>query len=230
MSLSDRQPGWRGRRLTDHSCSQTVGSTDTLASLQPQEVTCCLITCLLPCTSSRLCNLRLNRADLAGMSHLSLMCVHYWWERKEAEILTGCETNLLSMALSQCIRWRHLLLPSLQVGKLNWAYILREGLYCLQPLQNVNHSEHLWEVSNWCRSYFNSLVDCCLPLFGPPCLVHLSSIHLAIILLSVPCVYCDWKKSPFVVKSLSDLFKVLVCLGFVSCPISGMWFPFFYYP
>lgn len=118
------QAAWLGRRqLTDHSCSWTVGSTDAVASLQPQEVTCCLITCLLPCTSSRLCNLRLNRADLAGMSHLSL-CVHYWWQRKKAEMLIGCDKSLLSSALSQCIRWRHLFFPSLQVGKCNWAYIL----------------------------------------------------------------------------------------------------------
>lgn len=95
------QTAWLGRRrLTDHSCSRTVGSTDAVASLQLQEVNCCLITCLLPCTSSRLCNLRLNRADLAEMNHLSLMCVHYWWQRKKAEILTGCGTSLLSMALS----------------------------------------------------------------------------------------------------------------------------------
>ena len=44
------------------------------------------------------------KTDLARMSHLSLMYVHYWWERKEAGILAGCDIRLLSTALSQCIR------------------------------------------------------------------------------------------------------------------------------
>lgn len=89
-----------------------------------------------------------------------------------------------------------------------------EGRFVSLPPSKI-HLEYLWQIRNRCRIYLISLVDCCRR--------HLSSIHLAIISLSSPSGYCGWKKSP-VLKSLSVLFKVVVSLGFVSCPILEMWF------
>lgn len=107
------------------------------------------------------------KADLARMSHLCSMCVQCWWERKEAGILAGCDTRLLSTALSQCIRWRHLFFPSLCIAcKLenSLGSQTEEGSIFPPPLQNVKHSERLG-LWNWCRSYFISLVDGCSPVF-----------------------------------------------------------------
>lgn len=102
------------------------------------------------------------KADLVRMSHLCLMCVQCWWERKEAG------TRLLSTALSRCIRWRHLFFPSLCIAcKLenSLGSQTEEGSIFPWPLQNVRHSERLGQVWNWCRSYFISLVDGYSPVF-----------------------------------------------------------------
>lgn len=117
MFLCDKQPGWVGRWITNHSCSQVGSCTDTVTSLQLQEV---LLSDYLssPLRAQDFATWGSTdfKADLAWMNHLSLMCVCYRWKRKEAGILAGWDRRLLAAALSQHIRWRRLFLLSLCIA------------------------------------------------------------------------------------------------------------------
>lgn len=160
------------------------------------------------------------KADLAWMNHLSLMCVCYWWKRKEAGILAGwdrrktaccCPISVHQMKASFPLEPLHCLQAGRLTGLTYWRRI------CVPPMPCK-----MWNIQNVSDKYEIGAGTSSLVWLTA---IHLCSIHLAIILLSVLYGYCDWKKSSDVVKSLSDLFKVLVILGFVSCPVSEMWFP-----
>ena len=178
VSLEPTQPGRGGGQLADHCCSQMVGSMDAVASLQPQEVTCCLITCHLPCTSSRLCNLRLDEILRLTLPRqvVSLWCVCPVGGREKRQgylpaVIQDCfPLPCLSASNGGIFSSRDSALPA--SWKTSWAYILRKGLYSPHSLQSVKHSGCLWQVWNWSRAYFISLVNC----YSPGCYFIITSL------------------------------------------------------